>query len=166
MTKGLIFKDGRFDNVSLPSLEFHDDGIVIQSQLPSSVVDDFVKDLFAWMEPTIGLRRIATHPVYKTYQSELIVRTEAPILKVLGPAMALGEAISRGLKQASNLDVEIDAVGFSLATDNTLLPVIKPIPFRIDRRAGVPFEANLYYTQAPLPTSDHLKVLEQLEKMV
>jgi hypothetical protein len=129
-------------------------------------VSAFIKDLTTWMEAALGLRRIETQLVNKAYQSELIVHTAAPIMKFADVLQTMSDLLSKSLKEHTNLDAQVESVGLALATDNALLPVIKPTSFRIERRVGVPFHANLYYAQAPLPTAEHLRLLERFEKLV
>src|SRR5437773_3334627 len=40
------------------------------------------------------------------------------------------------------------------------------VSFSFDRRAGVPFSENRYYTRAALPTADHQGVLDKFEQML
>ena len=43
-----------------------------------------------------------------------------------------------------------------------------PIPigrFAVERRLNRPFEQNIFYSEAPVKTADHLKLLEMLEKL-
>jgi hypothetical protein len=166
MSAGLIFKDGVFDNAGIDALEVHDDGIVVKSKTSSDVLSAFVKDLTTWTEATLGLRRVETQFVSKGYMSELTVHTAVPIMKFADALQTLSSLLSKSLKAHINLDAHVEPVGIAVGTDNALLPVIKPIPFRLERRAGVPFHANLYYSQAPLPTAEHLGLLERFEKLV
>ena len=39
----------------------------------------------------------------------------------------------------------------------------KPFRFIVDRRVGLKFSENIFYSQAPFKTKDHLKVLASLE---
>jgi hypothetical protein len=41
----------------------------------------------------------------------------------------------------------------------------KPMPFSIERRLGVPFEENVFYCKAPVPTKIHLSALTAIEAL-
>jgi hypothetical protein len=41
-----------------------------------------------------------------------------------------------------------------------------PMAFRFERRVGTLFQENLYYSEAPLQTEEHLELLGQVEKML
>jgi hypothetical protein len=41
---------------------------------------------------------------------------------------------------------------------------IGPSSFRIDRLANSPFEEKKYFSSAPVPTEDHIQLLEEFER--
>jgi hypothetical protein len=41
---------------------------------------------------------------------------------------------------------------------------LAPGYFSIERRAEVPFRDNKYFSSAPLPTQDHVAILQEIEK--
>ncbi len=43
---------------------------------------------------------------------------------------------------------------------------INPTNFLIERRVGVPYERNRYFSQANTTTEKHLELLEQIERSV
>ena len=53
--------------------------------------------------------------------------------------------------------------GVILNTDVHQLPVSPPSHFSLERRAGFPFSQKIFFSQAPVPTKDHLKILEKLD---
>lgn len=159
------FRHGLFQDAAIETFDIYRDGIIVASKSPSELLDAFVVDVCTWMETAIGLKRIETHDINKNYESYLIVHSEAALLKTLDGLAAIQDLIARCLKSANGLEVKFHPVSFALSPDQTLISQMRPIPFRLERRAGVSFETNYYYSCAPLPTKDHLKVLERLEKL-
>ena len=47
--------------------------------------------------------------------------------------------------------------------DKTKVPPLAPSAFRLDRREGVPFEQEVYWSEAPLTTQHHVEVLSEFE---
>jgi hypothetical protein len=41
----------------------------------------------------------------------------------------------------------------------------RPNRFTLERRIGLPFSANVFFSQAPLKSGDHLALLEALEAL-
>lgn len=61
-----------------------------------------------------------------------------------------------------------ELTGFSINIDSVAHEDLKPMPqpFAVERRVGVPFDQNKYFSQAPLRTQDHKSVLERLETLL
>ncbi len=54
----------------------------------------------------------------------------------------------------------------SINADPKGLGVLAPTTFAIERRTGFPFDAKVFFSQAPLRTKDHLAVLEKLDTIL
>ena len=86
-------------------------------------------------------------------------------MKTLDGLSSITELLGRSLKAAIGLEVDFRPVGLSFAPDMTLIAGLKPTAFRVERKNGVGFDTNHYYSSAPLPTVEHMRVLERLEKL-
>ena len=56
--------------------------------------------------------------------------------------------------------------GMTLNLDPQGLGAMAPAFFALERRAGFPFSAKVFFSQAPLRTKDHLVVLEKLDSII
>jgi hypothetical protein len=162
----ITFRLGSFDNVSIESFEIYPDGVAVSAKAPTDLLDAFLTDVTQWMDAAFGLKRIETHDINRLYESTVVVQSSAPLLRPLDALQSIRQMISAALKAEIGLDAQFEPFSLGVATDHTKLPGFKPIPFRVERRAVIAFEKNYYYSQAPLRTADHLKVLESLEKLV
>ena len=160
------FRQGIFNDAGIESFVIYNDGLVISSKSSTELLDAFLLDLTHWMEATFSLRKIETHNINRAYESTLLVRSGAKLLQALGALAPVQEIITKSLKAATGLESKFEPFGISLGADYTLIPGLKPINFRLERRGGLSFETNYYISQAPLRTPDHLKLLEKLEKLV
>jgi hypothetical protein len=159
------FKQGLFGDVAIDTLEIYGDGLIVSSKSNSDILDAFLDDLCEWMEGALGLRKIETHAINKAYESHIMVRSEANVLRPLDVLTSARELISDSLKKATGLDVKYEPFGIALSADTSTIASLKPIPFRIERRAGLAFETDYYVSAAPLRTKDHIRVLEKLEAL-
>jgi hypothetical protein len=41
-----------------------------------------------------------------------------------------------------------------------------PPKFILERRAGIPFDKERYYSSAPIKTQDHITLLEEIERSI
>jgi hypothetical protein len=53
---------------------------------------------------------------------------------------------------------------FHLYVDQTIQNLPRALPFTLERRAGAVFSENKYFSQAPLKTEDHKRVLLEIER--
>jgi hypothetical protein len=162
----VTFRQGAFKGVGIESFDIYRDGVVVTAKAPTEVLDAFLADVGEWVEGTLGLKRIDTHAINRNYESHMLVKSDAQLLKPLDPLLRLQEAISQTVKDTMGLDAAFVAFGFSFAADHTRIANLRPIAFRIERRVGIDFDMNYYIYSAPLRTADHIKVLEKLEKLV
>lgn len=160
------FRQGAFNDVGIESFTIYNDGVVVSSKSSTDVLDTFLQDLNDWMETTFNLKKVETHAINRAYESTLLVRSNAKLLQALDALTPLQDIIGKSLKAATGLEARFEPFGISFGADYSLIPGIKPINFRLERRGGLSFDTNYYVSQAPMRTGDHLKLLEKLEKMV
>jgi len=56
--------------------------------------------------------------------------------------------------------------GFSFDNDaHAIAGRRKPVQFAVERRLGAPFENNIFYCRAPLPTKAHMAALLLIEEV-
>jgi hypothetical protein len=160
------FGHGLFGDVAIESFEIYSDGVVIVSRSPTDVLDEFLADVTNWCKSELGLDRIETHTVSRIYESHLLFRSDQEILRSLVPLADIGRLLSSGLKKVSNQDVKFEPFGVSLASDQSTVTGLRPIAFRVERKAGIEFSRNYYISSAPLRTKEHIALLKKLEASV
>lgn len=163
----ITFRQGVFKDVNITSLDLYGDGMVFTAKAPTNLLDALLVDLCEWMETTFGLKRVETHAINRSYESNVLIKSDAKLLKALDVLRPIQEFVSRAVKDTMGVDTKYVPFGISLAADHAELPSgLKPVAFRLERRAAFAFDTNFYVSTAPLRTQDHLKLLEKLEKMV
>jgi hypothetical protein len=75
-----------------------------------------------------------------------------------------GHAVTERLLSYGLRPFDFSFAAASLATDDTAMTGRKPVPFTVMRRVNVPFDANIYFSTAPLKTNDHIAALETFER--
>jgi hypothetical protein len=139
------FVHGVFNGVAIDQFDIYGDGFIVASKSPSAVLDEFVEDLNEWLRSSFNIHLVETLDHNKvSYETGLLVHTDAPILQVLDRLAPIKKTLQASLKKVSDIDTAFDAFSFGLATDHTLIPGMKPIAFRVERRASSPFEMNYY----------------------
>jgi hypothetical protein len=163
------FKHGRFarngQQTVILNLSLYNDGALIDTDVSTAQTELVVADLLSWAEEQ-KLPMALVPPRF--YISQLELRIKGGGLERLAPGFRLaGRQITKFLTDyginAKRYDVTSVFVNFDTHEANP--NAIQPGPFQLERRAGVPFEEGIYFSQAPLKTPDHIVLLEQLDKL-
>ncbi len=161
----ITFGHGVFGDATISELSIFNDGVLIAAASPTDNLDSFLADVMKWSKSTLGLDRIETHAVSKMYESHVLFRTDRDILAPLGVFGDLCRQVSSGIKKATGQDAKFETFGFFLSADHAIGPGLKPVTFRIERKATLEFSMGYYVSSAPLRTKDHVAILQKLDAL-
>ena len=163
---GAKFEQGRLKvgekNINIMDLTIFNDGIVINGRntVDASAVMD---DLLVWGKQAFGLREPETK-ITRRYISHVVVDFNKPIDNALRGFGAIRRTLSDSYKQVYGADVNYDLFRVSLTVDPQTIPPQTFTEFAIERRVGVPYSKNRFFSVAPLTTQAHLALLEVVER--
>lgn len=171
-TKGVTYQHGKFSiktadasrEIVIGSFQVYSNGLIADTSSSTDHADQFLDDVIAWAGKTYGITIPDNQKIENIYLSNLEVSTIKPLPVYIPSASILVEDISRYLNQYGLKHEPYEATGFMLHFDKTLSPNSFLTNFTLARREGVPFAAGLYFSSAPLKTTDHIALLEKLEK--
>jgi len=152
------FKHGGTESFSV-QLSIFNDGLVAETLAGTDCAEAFLEDAVNFVQKQHGLYFDPAMVGRKRYGSSLLIESHIGLSKLsasLEPIRAsLSEATGRS-PQASGL-----TFGFDPAEPSDGMG-----PFTIERRIGVPFSTNRFFSSAPLKTSVHISILEQFERLM
>jgi hypothetical protein len=161
--KGIEFLNGSFAVESgrhtIGRAVIYGDGLVVDSALSTDFCEAFLADALAFLSAQFGLTYRPDMIHTKIYTSELIVRTDKDLDRLYAPMAAVRERLDllTGL--------HFESMGFGFSAD-LAASAAKPAPFRFEREVGKPFGQHRYYSAAPLRTSQHEELLQQMEALL
>ena len=162
----LEFASGKFvrqDGQAIEiTLKIYIDGFVAETRSSTDDSAAFLDDFISWLPRGIDLPLVSVPINQKLYLSEVYVALErSPIF--LSPAMQkFAESLTKTYGGEKIRTIDIGALNFW--TDPASgLPML---PFRLEREADRPFAENRYFAQAPLPTDEHLRLLQGLSDLI
>jgi hypothetical protein len=101
----------------------------------------------------------------KAFVSQIIFYSDVPLLSVNPILDVIGKRISKEVSNNLKLPYEFQPGGVSLGIDPEEQRI--PVPaFSIERREGVAFSENKYFSAAPVSTDTHLALIEEFERAV
>jgi hypothetical protein len=161
---GLIFKQGRFQTMEssfseIVSLAIHNDGLVVDTTSSTKETDRFLADLLGAAAKEFNLAYDPEIVRKRLYVSIVIVKSEMDLRTIHPGLAAIGKRISAAL---GNGAAQFELAGLAFWTEPNDNGVHKT--FTLMPQAGKSFSEHRYFSEAPLQTEDHLRVLEDIER--
>jgi hypothetical protein len=162
--KGAEFRHGRIihegQSVVIDKVTVFNDGIVVDSTSSTNDADLFLDDLVVWAKTAIP-KASASGPRY--YLSQIEFHSDLALVTYAPTFEPICEKITATLTTYGIKAPRFEVTNIGLYYD--MLGKINPQPgaFYIDRRQNVAFAENVWFSQAPLKTPDHIALLKELE---
>lgn len=164
-SKGVTFIEGKFGNSVIEQLVIYTYGIVLDTRSSTQESRRILEEAMQWGSKELGL-------VYKPsmirrwqYTSNVTFRSDIPLTSVQLAFQRLADGVTKGVAETMNENLKYELVTFTIDYDQ--LTRKHPLGrFSIQRRDNTPFSENKYFSDAPLPTDLHIKLLEQFERDV
>lgn len=158
-TKGVTFKAGRFQDVAIDQFQVFHNGIIIDTR---SSTDDSMRVL----NDVLSLakeRNQANIKVNRMHFISQLIFTSKLKLALLNPILQpIADRLSMRSSQDLDHPIQFEPTAILLGAQTWQLKV-SPNQFSIERRADIPFRENTYFSAAPLPTSEHIALVEEIE---
>lgn len=159
----LQFRHGVYSDIAIGDMTIYPDGIVVQSSTDTYLLEGFLDDLFQWVNAEFGLKETGIPPRERHFESALVFASDYDLNKALNKYTKIMRSLNQYQEQYGLKKFHFDAFGIAFAPDQTKYTGHRPASFTVARRVGVPHGAGIFYSVAPLKTSDHLSILETLE---
>jgi hypothetical protein len=165
--RGAEFQHGKLQRPDgsvavVDKLTLFNDGLVIDTTSSTNIASEFLDDLIEWARQELPNTELKDVPLFL---SQLEVNISINWATTLPTAVTIGIAIrdhldAYGLKVTTPVPVSL-TIG---AEPPSGVGGLQPSTFTIERRANIPYRDNIYYSQAPLQTQDHIRLLELIEE--
>jgi hypothetical protein len=162
--KGFLFKAGQFqtgEGSITVNFSLYNDGVVAETWASTEKGDQFLEDILQSSVLKYGLTKPSQ--IRKQYVSEVVVRLDNPLSNLNPKLSQFSETLSGIFKQHNLPSFETTGVVFGLDSSATSY---KPPGFGIERKVGAPFSDNRFWSKSPFTTSEHLRVIEEFEKLL
>jgi hypothetical protein len=159
----VTFSIGAFGDIAINELTIYPDGLVAVSKSNTSKIRSFIVDLLEWAKKEFGIIELDIVPTQTYYESAIVVRAASDVLRAVKPMHDAAAALRKRLIAQADA-VAYEPFAFVLDVDSTRTSR-RLMRFTLERRIGVPFEENVFFSIAPLETDDHIEFLGELEKL-
>lgn len=161
-TKGIEFASGKWGNTVIEAFKIYNTGLQVDTRASTAESERILREALEWAISKLGVVYRPSMLSRKAYVSDLVFRTEVPILNGYSPLSKLCDRAHAALVEVSRDNVPWQPVMLTMQSEGVPR---KPIhaPFTIQRRNEAFFSENKYFSEAPLPTDVHIRLLEQFE---
>jgi hypothetical protein len=161
-SKGVEFVAGKWGDTVIEMFKIYNTGLQIDTRVSTEESERILNGAIEWARTEFGIVYNPKMLSRKAYVSDLIFRTEVPILSSYSPVAKLCERGHAALSEVSRDKMPLQPIILTLQSES--IPR-KPLhaPLTIQRRADAAFSENKYFSEAPLPTDVHIRLLEQFE---
>jgi hypothetical protein len=168
--QGLVFQEGVFvaneKRIGILRLQFSPGIILADTRATTDESEAILDD---YIESANKIAPEAITPAGPTYfLSQIEVKIERPqgLFEKLPQYENAARIIDRHLEDDGLKLPKYGFFGINLNFDSHGLGILPPAFFNIERRVGFSFDKNVFFSQAPLRTKDHVALLEKLDATV
>ena len=162
LSKGITFSHGKKDAVNILSLILYRGGTVIDTGSSTQDCEFVLEDLIGWAQELVGVEYSPVRPARKYFLSQLSFHSEMKMDLLNKKFSSLLPRISKLVSSHGQQEFKFETTVVSAMPDLSNIR-LGPGAFTIDRLANSPYEDGKYFSSAPLPTDDHLQLLQEFE---
>ena len=161
--KGIEFHEGFSGEYPIQKFVIWDTLLAVETRVSTDVSKSIMEDILIWSSKDLGFNYKPASIKRFAYISDVTFFSDAPLLNMHNAVNNLAVRSSAALSHIWQEPVQYEPLIVSVGHDPTTRKY--PIaPFSIEHRSEARFSENKYFSEAPLPTDIHLKMLEQFEK--
>ena len=166
--KGAEFQVGKLKKsdgklIVIGKFTVFNDGLVADCRTSTDDCDIFLDSIQEWAKTNLSAIKNVGRSLYLSQLEVKFNLQPNEYAKIFNPLGGQIAALLTGYGAPPGV-MPFRFGSLTLAMEPGDAPSFKPSVFTIERRLNVPFDENVFYTQAPLRTSDHIALLNTLER--
>ena len=168
--QGMSFLEGVFvangKRIGILRFQFLPGLILADTRATTEEIDLFLDDYIESADAVASETVSVTGAPYYLSRVEVKINRPQGLMEVFSRYQETAQMIDRLIEGYGLKVPKFEFWGINLNFDGHGLGVMPPSAFNIERRVGVPFKENVFFSQAPLRTKDHLLILEKLDSVI
>jgi hypothetical protein len=161
-SKGVTFEGGRFQDVTIQRFQIFTNVLVAETASSTTDSERVLEDALVWGAETFGLLYRPGMIKRKAYVSQLTFYSGS-ILPNLNPALLkVAKKLNSRVPEYFGYELKYKPSAFAISYDPLEIKN-GAAQFSIEARSEVPSAENKYFSTAPLPTEEHIELLQTLE---
>ncbi|MBR0855632.1 hypothetical protein [Bradyrhizobium liaoningense] len=162
---GITFLRGFFKGKVIEKFQIYHNGVLCEALDDTDFCDEVLDDIFSWA-PKYFSEGGKLNVTARAYTSQMEVIAAPDVLSALDRFTKVGWMLSSMRNSYGQTAVPYLLSGFRLNSNPLAGESLRGPDFAFERRTGSDYSTGLYYTVAPLKTSDHWLTLEALQSIL
>lgn len=160
--KGVRFESGKAGDLFIDSLTIYSGALYVDTLSSTSDSRNVLLEMLEWARATFGISYSPEMLRKWAYINDLVFYTDFPLLAEFSqPLQNLARKTSAVTEELFN-GLHYESMAIKIGHDPTVRKN-SVASLTIEHRVNAAFEENKYFSEAPLPTDIHIKVLEEFE---
>lgn len=161
--KSILFKGGFFEGQAIEEFALYGDGAKLDLRSSTDDARRLLLSSFAWLAKEFKLNFSEQMVSRWGYLSQIVFTSEHDLCAIHPALTQLSAEVSELVDKRMGANLKYQPSGLSLSFEHVLAD-FQVSNFTIDRRARTAYSKQKYFSQAPLETKDHVRLLEAFEK--
>jgi hypothetical protein len=162
-TKGITFQMGHLGDTPVDEIIIYTHGILLGTKISTRESKSLLEEALQWASKDFQL---LTKPVNRwLFASQLTFYSKFHLTDIHPAVRQLADAVGKNIAEITGENLKYETVGLLIDYDQ-LARKHALGRLSIQRRDNTPFSENKYFSDAPLPTDVHIKLLEQFEAAI
>jgi hypothetical protein len=162
---GITFETGTFKGQNIDKLIIFPGGIVLDTRDNTDASERILIQLLEWGASEFGLAYRPEMLKRRVYVGSLIVSSEMPLLEINPVLRHISTVVTKEMEACLGRPLPYEPTALTVGYDK-IATTFTPAVFTLERREGLPFSDNKYFSHAPLRTQVHMQLLSDIEKTV
>ena len=163
--KGVEFGEGIADGIPIQRLAIFESLLLVETRSDTTDAQVLLSDILSWAVETFGMTLTEEMIRRWGYVSSVVFYGDPKLLDVHRAISNLSSKVTEAVSERWNEEILYQPIRLAVGHDpnSRKWPVAQ---FTIERKGQASFSENKYFSEAPLQTHEHWKMLEEFEREV
>jgi len=161
-TKGVVFSSGQIGDREISQLVIYTHGLLLDTRASTQESKHLLEEALGWASKELKLAYKPSMIKRWLYTSQIVFYSKASLTGISAAFQKLADGVESNVRNTTGESLRYELTSLVVEYDQ-LTRKHALGHFSIQRRENTPFSEDKYFSDAPLPTDVHIKLLEQFE---
>lgn len=166
LSSGVEFNHGQHKSRNIGLFKIYNKGLFVRANDETAFLNEFIGDCLEFCTSQYDISVSETMPVSKRYVSTLDVKPSHQLLKKIQTLDEISAQITKTVSSYGYSNSTFSLSGLFFQPDVMKATPHNPGRFILERKVNTSNNDNIFFTEAPMSTDEHIKILELMERLL